>query len=121
MRHHIFLSYSRKDTAVMQQLRHDLNMAGLSIWTDEGIEPGTSSWKRAIESAILDAGCLVAILSPDASQSQWVRAELDFAELQGISIFPILARGEERTSIPFGFAASQNEPLFPSGLQHLSG
>lgn len=107
MQHHIFLSYSRKDAEWMTRLRDDFRAAGLSVWTDEGIEPGTLSWKRTIEAAILGAGCLVCVLSPDASSSNWVRAELDFAELQGKPIFLILARGDERSAIPFGYASFQ--------------
>ncbi len=107
MQHHIFLSYSRKDADIMTRLRDDFRAAGLSVWTDEGIEPGTLSWKRTIEAAILGAGCLVCVLSPDAASSNWVRAELDFAELQGKPTFLILARGDERSAIPFGYASFQ--------------
>lgn len=107
MQHHIFLSYSRTDSEMMRRIRDDFRSAGLTIWTDEGIEPGTPSWKLAIEEAILSAGCLVVILSPDATNSRWVRAEIDFAELQSKPVFLVLARGEEKESIPFGFATFQ--------------
>jgi hypothetical protein len=124
MPHHVFLSYSRKDSDVMARIRDDFHASGLSVWTDQGIEPGTASWKRAIEEAILDAGSLVCILSPDAAESTWVRAELDFAELQGKPVFLILARGDERRSIPFGFASFQwidirQEARYSSGIQLL--
>ncbi|MBZ0303024.1 MAG: SUMF1/EgtB/PvdO family nonheme iron enzyme [Anaerolineae bacterium] len=107
MKHHVFLSYSHKDSDIMQRVQHDLETAGLTVWTDRGIEPGTRSWKRAIEQAIVDAGCLVCILSPDAKDAPWVRAELDHAELHDKPIFLILSRGDERSSVPFGFAATQ--------------
>lgn len=107
MKHHIFLSYSRRDTDRMQQIRDILRDAGLKVWTDEGIETGTRSWKKAIEDAILHTGSLVCVLSPDANGSEWVRAELEFAELHKKTIYLILARGDERTSIPFGFATMQ--------------
>ena len=107
MPHHIFLSYSRKDSEIMQRVKSDFLAAGLSVWTDEGIEPGTRSWKKAIEEAIIAAECLVCVLSPDAKASPWVQAELDHAELHGKPIFLILARGNERSSIPFGFASFQ--------------
>lgn len=107
MPHHIFLSYSRKDSEIMQRVRGDFLAAGLTVWTDEGIEPGTRSWKKAIEEAIIGAECLVCVLSPDAKASPWVQAELDHAELHDKPIFLILGRGDERNSIPFGFAAFQ--------------
>lgn len=107
MKHHVFLSYSRRDKNVMQQIRDSLRQANLAVWTDEGIEPGTRSWRQAIEDALLSTGCVVCILSPDANQSRWVRAELEFAELHNIPILLILARGDERSSIPFGYATFQ--------------
>jgi hypothetical protein len=107
MTHNIFLSYSRRDNDIMQQVRDRLRAAGFSVWTDEGIETGTRSWKRAIEDAILNADCLVCLLSPDANQSEWVHAEIDFAELHGKKIYPVLARGDQRSAIPFGFATTQ--------------
>lgn len=107
MKHHVFLSYSRRDKLIMQQIRDGLREASLTVWTDEGIEPGTRSWRVAIEDALLNTGCVVCILSPDANQSRWVRSELEFAEAHEIPIFLILARGDERSSIPFGFATFQ--------------
>lgn len=126
MKHHVFLSYSRKDSDVMQRVRRDLNATGLLVWTDEGIEPGTRSWKQAIEGAIIDAGCLVCILSPDAKVSTWVQAELDHAELHGKPVFLILARGDERSAIPFGFAAFQwvdirADGQYTAGMERLIG
>jgi hypothetical protein len=104
---HLFLSYSRRDINVMHRLRADLQKAGFTVWTDEGIEPGTTLWKDAIEEAIEQSVCLVVILSPDAKQSIWVKRELDYAALHKIRIFPLLAEGEEAQSIPFGLVGSQ--------------
>lgn len=91
----------------MQRVRDDLRNAGLTVWTDEGIEPGSPSWKMEIETAIENTGCIVVIFSPDAADSRWVRAELDFAETQKKPIYPILARGDEAQAVPFGFSTYQ--------------
>ncbi len=107
MPHHIFLSYSRSNSETMRQIREDFRREKLQVWTDEGIEPGTLSWKRAIETGILESACLVCILSPDAAASTWVRAELDFAEVHQKPIFLILAQGDERSAIPFGYTTFQ--------------
>ena len=103
----IFLSYSRKDTDTMQKVKQTLLDAGFTIWTDEGIEPGTPSWKDAIDTAIYNCKALVCILSPDAKQSKWVKAELDRAETYEKKIYLILARGLKRDSVPFGFDTHQ--------------
>ncbi len=107
MAYDVFLSYCRDDTPVMHRIRNDMQAASLKVWTDEGIAPGSHSWKRAIQEAILSSTCLVALLSPEAAQSRWVLAEMDFAELHDKPIYIILARGEEREVIPFGYAAFQ--------------
>src|SRR5260221_14765164 len=108
MLYHVFLSYNRQDTGTMQQVLAYLTSAGLNVWIDQtGIEPGTPSWKRAIQNALDDAGCLVVIFSPDAKQSKWVGEELNYAESRNLETFPILARGDEKTAIPFGYAAAQ--------------
>jgi formylglycine-generating enzyme required for sulfatase activity len=91
----------------MQRVRTDFGRSRLSVWTDEGIEPGTTSWQLAIEKAMVNSGCVVCILSPDAAQSNWVREELNYARLQSKDIFLMLARGDERTSVPFGWSLSQ--------------
>lgn len=106
--HDVFLSYSRKDEAIMQRVKSNFVDAGLVVWVDkDSIESDTPSWKRAIKAAILDAGCLVCILSPDAEQSEWVEEELTTAKLHNKPIFLVLANGDEATSIPFGFLNHQ--------------
>lgn len=105
--HDIFLSYSRKDNQTMQQVKQTLLDAGFTVWTDEGIEAGTPSWKDAIDTAIHECSALVCILSPDAKKSKWVKAELDRAETYDRKIFLILARGTKREAIPFGYDSHQ--------------
>lgn len=107
MPHEIFLSYSRRDISIMQRVRDDLRAAGLGVWTDEGIHPGTPSWKEAIEKAIRSAGVLIVLLSPESNESIWVQREIDYAEVQEKPILSILVRGEPKDAIPFALAGSQ--------------
>lgn len=107
MMHHVFLSYSRKDMPFMKRIQTDLERAKLVVWTDEQLEPGTTSWQLAIEQAIRNTACVMCIFSPDSAQSQWVREELNYARLNNIQIIPLLARGDEKTAIPFGFSSLQ--------------
>lgn len=99
----------------MQRVKDDFEAAGLSVWTDEGIEPGTPSWKFAIEEAIVETECLVCVLSPDAKSSRWVRAELERAEMHEKPVFLILARGDERNAIPFGYEEAQRVDIRADG------
>lgn len=124
MSHDIFISYSRQDTERMQQVRDGLRETGLSVWTDEGIEPGTESWKRALSDAITGCTSVVVLFSPDAAQSTWVNRELDFAELHQKKIYPLLVRGEVKEALPFGYTTFQfidirNDDALEQGLAKL--
>jgi hypothetical protein len=119
---HVFLSYSRTDADMMKRIRDTLREEGLPIWTDENLTPGTPSWQSAIEEALENAGGVVVLLSPDARKSQWVANELSFASAQGVAIFPVLVRGEEKDSVPLQLANTQRVDLrarFLVGMQSL--
>jgi hypothetical protein len=101
------MSYSHQDTALMGQVSNDLQAAGMIVWSDTHLNPGTESWRKAIEQAIDETTCVVVIFSPEAKESKWVTAELDYANTQNKPIFPILARGDKHNAVPFGFTTSQ--------------
>jgi hypothetical protein len=91
----------------MRRICSHLRKEDFTVWVDEdGLQPGTRSWRRTVQHAIDKAGCIVVILSPEAKQSQWVEAELDYGESQNKTIFPILARGDRSDAIPFGYTLS---------------
>lgn len=121
----VFLSYSRHDEATMLRIRESLSSHDLSAWVDtEVLEPGTPSWRKAIQKGIDEAGCVVVLLSPDAKDSRWVEAELDYAESQHKTIFPVLVRGDRSNAVPFGYTLAQWVDVvkndFDSELQKLS-
>lgn len=129
---HIFISYAREDTDVMQWLRDDFRAQGLAVWTDENLQPGTDNWRRSIQDAIREAGCLVVVMSPDSAQSEWVQREVAFAEAVRKPIFPILARGTEENAVLIDLIGKQwtdtredyNTPVFGKlipALQDLLG
>ncbi|MCC6614713.1 MAG: toll/interleukin-1 receptor domain-containing protein [Anaerolineae bacterium] len=96
----VFISYSRRNAEIMRRIRADLRSSGMSVWTDENLQPGTSSWRRAVEAAIRGARCMVVIMTPDSKESEWVEREVNAAKEFDIHIFPVLARGNPKTSIP---------------------
>jgi hypothetical protein len=100
-RHDVFLSYSRRNAEVMRRVRADLRAAGLNVWTDDNLQPGTPSWKIAIETAIQQSRSVVVLMSPDAKKSEWVERELNAAKTLNVPIFPILVKGESKTAVPF--------------------
>lgn len=117
--HHVFLSYSRDDSKMMQRVRDDLRSVGLVVWTDEGIEPGTVSWKESIEHAINHTHMLVVLLSKAANDSKWVQREIDYADVRNKPIIPVLIAGHERDAIPFALAGAQLVDLRQGYAKHI--
>lgn len=107
IRQDVFISYSRKDRDHMHLIRAALLTGGMSVWSDESLEPGTPHWKQDVQLAIEGAGCVVAILSPDAKISEWVGEELSYARIRKLRIFTVLVRGDETNAIPFGLTGVQ--------------
>jgi hypothetical protein len=98
---HIFISYSHSDDEIAKQLISFLGERGIKVWIDhQGLIPGDPSWEIAIEAAIRNAILVIVILSPDANASKWVRNEISFADVNRTQIIPILADGDETTSVP---------------------
>jgi len=103
----IFLSYSRHNTDVMRRLYADLRDAGFSVWTDEGLEAGTESWKAAVEEAVQQARCMVVILTPESKASFWVNNEVSYARQFERRIFPVLASGDVTSAVPIDLINAQ--------------
>jgi DNA primase len=70
------------------------------------IEPA-DDWEEAVAQTIKNAGCLVALLTENAAQSEWVRRELGFAEANQTRIFPLLLRGNSQETIPLRLITHQ--------------
>jgi formylglycine-generating enzyme required for sulfatase activity len=97
---YIFMSYSRRDDAVMRRIVTFLREQGIKVWVDnEELNPGTPVWEKEIEKAIQGASAVVVVLSPDSKDSEWVRREITLADQYEKRVFPLLVRGDEKSSI----------------------
>jgi hypothetical protein len=95
-----FMSYSRDDAGMMQKVCQRLAKSEISVWTDAKLEPGTPSWKKAVQSAIESSTCFIILLTPNAKNSDIVEMELGYALAHERIILPILADGTNRTAVP---------------------
>lgn len=108
MGRHIFISYSHRDKPLMQKVNEYLNRLGIETWVDtKGLRPGTASWVKSIESGIKEAAAFVVLLTPDANESEFVGKEISFAQLHEIDIFPVLAKGANKESLPLHLVSIQ--------------
>lgn len=103
----VFLSYSRNDGTSMRMVYNALRAHGLSVWIDEGLEPGTSSWVEAIEESITQASVFVVLLSPNAKASTWVKNEIHYALTHKKPCVPVLLSGDEASAIPISLISRQ--------------
>lgn len=121
---YFFISYSREDANLQRRIIAELRARGLNVWVDiENLIPGSPAWEREIERSIRGAAGMIALLSPDSHDSEWVRREISFAEQNDKRVFPVLIRGDEDDSIPLRLSNHQRVDLrrnFQSGLDELA-
>ena len=78
----VFISYARSDKAIAARVAKRLQAAGLDVWWDADL-PAHRAYSEVIERNLEDAKAVVVVWSKTAAQSQWVRAEADFARNAG--------------------------------------
>ena len=78
----VFISYARSNETVAKRVEAGLQAAGFQAWRDDQL-PAHRAYSDVIEQRLRDASVVVVLWSKDAAQSQWVRAEADFARTQG--------------------------------------
>lgn len=103
LRDHIFVSYSSKDRAFVDQLAAELRKRGHIVWIDfEGIRGG-DQWKQSIADGLHPSRLVLLVLTPDSIVSEWVEAEIETARALNKAIIPLLLR-------PVGRAADVASP-----------
>lgn len=103
----IFLSYSRKDTAVVRAAAQLLQGHGWSVWIDrDDIDVG-KPFRAAVADAIAAAPCVVVFWSSHSVASAWVCSEAE-AGLQQQKLLPVLL---EPCAIPMPFGTYQAADL----------
>jgi tetratricopeptide (TPR) repeat protein len=102
---HVFVSHSSNDDETVTSIRQALEEVGVQVWTDSRDLAAGSKLKPEIEKAIAEADHFLAILSPNAINSPWVRKEIQFAlkvekERTGTyRVIPILLPGIEPSGL----------------------
>lgn len=75
---YIFVSYSHKDTRIVQNTILQLYRMGYNIWFDEGIDPGTE-WDDNIACHIEKSDIFLAFISQNYLESDNCKDELNYA------------------------------------------
>lgn len=105
----IFISHSTKDADfVRSQLNPLLQQAGSATWCSSTDIQVASDWQVQIRQALAKTDWFIVVLSPDAEQSEWVRAETHWAleHLKG-RVIPVMARTCEPGDVHLRLATIQ--------------
>lgn len=116
----VYLCYNAVDEPTASVIRDDLLKAGITVWADGGLEPGTDAWKVAVRAGLRDAACLVVVLAADVKPSGRLRAEIDYGckhhkamiyvRLSGNPLADVVQAVREVIETPFGPDAQANMP-----------
>lgn len=98
----VFLSYAREDSARAEQVARGLEQAGLDVFWDNEIPPGTT-WADYIEQKLTQCKALIVLWSEHSTKSQWVREEARMGRDKGVLI-PVMM---DNSTPPFGFGEVQ--------------
>jgi formylglycine-generating enzyme required for sulfatase activity len=85
----VFISYSRRDLAFVEQLAADLQATSLDVWYDLSGLDGGARWRIEIEKAIRESQYVIVVLSPDSVASEWVEREYLFVGNLKRKIIPL--------------------------------
>lgn len=89
MKYDIFISYSRKDSAVVQSVVDRLKAEGYNCWMDvNGIESG-DAFKAKLVSAMKSSSMVVFFSSVAANNSKWTVKEINMAVHLNKPIIPV--------------------------------
>lgn len=88
----IFISYSRKDSAVAHKLMNDIKALDLDVWVDWEDIPPAVGWLDQILHGIEQADAFLFLISPDSIKSEVCNVELEHAHKNAKRIIPIVVR-----------------------------
>jgi hypothetical protein len=94
---HLFISYSRIDTALVDKIVEHLKKEKLSIWIDRSNIEAARQWPEQISTAIKACECFLLIVSSNSIGSSNVLAELNIAHHANVPILPLHL---EKISLP---------------------
>lgn len=86
----VFISYSRKDKAFVQQLQQALEAAKRDVWIDWQDIPPTADWWNEIRAGIDSANSFAFVISPQSAASDICHKEVEHAVESGKRIVPLL-------------------------------
>ena len=85
----VFVSYSRSNLDVVNQLIQDVRAVGIDSWHDRTLAGG-QRWWDSILASIRECDIFICALSPESADSEACKSELAYAFRLGKAILPVL-------------------------------
>jgi hypothetical protein len=117
----IFISYSRHDQAVCDEIVRALEERGHEVWLDRRAIRGGDVWRANIEKGIKKADAFIILLSPKLSE--YTRGELEFAQKNGKKIIAMQLKPQLELPEGYELVLSGRQQIqmadFETGIQQL--
>lgn len=102
---HIFVSYSRKDSGLVEAVVNELRGGGYPIWLDTTNIPGGANWEHEIQTAVKDAAAALVFWSTNAAaKPDYIQGEYQAAKDADLPIIAIMLNDIE---LPISLRATQ--------------
>ena len=114
----VFISHSARNRRLAEEIERILSSAGLTCWIAPKDVPAGANYARSISDAISRSRTLVAVLTPDANQSEHVAREVELAVNEGLRIVPMrLGTTKPAGSLEFLLSLVQWVDLSPKSME----
>jgi len=124
MKTNIFISYSRKDSGIAQQLMKEFESIDLDVWVDWEDIPPAVGWLDQILQGIEQVDAFIFLVSPDSIASEICNVELQHAYKNAKRIIPIVVRNvDPKTTVDIirdlNWIFIHEEGNFAAGLEKI--
>jgi WD40 repeat protein len=103
----IFISYSKQDQQIAQELARYFEREGYAVWWDTQLIGG-ETYRGAIDQQLDKARAVVVIWTPNSIKSEWVISEAEHAAMNNILV-PVRVADLPPAAIPKPFTQRQTE------------
>lgn len=111
----VFISYSSADRRLAQRIKNKLQQKDYLVFFAPDSLPAGEAYAEVIENAVMQAskeGCVLALLTPSALKSVWVKREIMLAVHKGGNVIPVLVGDAEIDGmLEFALATKQQYHL----------
>lgn len=105
----IFISYSKADRLIVEQLAAFLEAEGWSVWWDKSLTAG-DTYRDEIMRELAAARAVISVWTPTSITSDWVRAEAGRSKADG-KLIPVKTADVGYDRIPLPFGEMHTEPV----------